>query len=340
MPVARTVEDAAANAVALWLTADAWVPNNALLPMILYRGAIAGGARGPLGGNHAQLTVAGELGGHHLDHCGGQPRVFLALRQIGETGHRHRRAHRRLRGEGHGLLRRRCRAAHHHRGDGDGHYHRRRDAERRAMPAKPLRGAIAPLIATRRHRLRVQPAPHIGGEGGNRRVARLGNLAQRLHDNRIERPAQPVAQRIRRSLTGFADRDRRLRFAGTVGVRGGLNAADRGARPLRLQFAHHARNLFGRAPVEPKRTMPGQHFVHQQAERVDVTTERCALAGQLGRGFGARHAGAHRERRSGHERHATWFDFECDRRRRTRRGPHRVPGIECGAGCEQHRGGQ
>ncbi len=47
MPVARTVEDAAANAVALWLTADAWVPNNALLPMILYRGAIAGGARDP-----------------------------------------------------------------------------------------------------------------------------------------------------------------------------------------------------------------------------------------------------------------------------------------------------
>jgi uncharacterized protein YjlB len=40
MPVARKVEHAASNAVALWLTADGWVPNNSLLPLILYHAAI------------------------------------------------------------------------------------------------------------------------------------------------------------------------------------------------------------------------------------------------------------------------------------------------------------
>lgn len=47
MPVARKVELAASNAVALWFTADTWVPNNPLLPMILYRNAIAGDMRDP-----------------------------------------------------------------------------------------------------------------------------------------------------------------------------------------------------------------------------------------------------------------------------------------------------
>lgn len=47
MPVARQVEDAASNATALWLTAAEWVPNNQKLPMILYRGAIAGDVRDP-----------------------------------------------------------------------------------------------------------------------------------------------------------------------------------------------------------------------------------------------------------------------------------------------------
>lgn len=40
MPIARKVEDAKANAVALWLTPDEWVPNSATLPLILYRAAI------------------------------------------------------------------------------------------------------------------------------------------------------------------------------------------------------------------------------------------------------------------------------------------------------------
>jgi uncharacterized protein YjlB len=39
-PVANTVEDASSNAVALWFTADGWVPNNPVLPAILYRSAI------------------------------------------------------------------------------------------------------------------------------------------------------------------------------------------------------------------------------------------------------------------------------------------------------------
>ena len=44
MPVARKIEDAEANTVALWLTPDEWVPNSATLPMILYRAAISADA--------------------------------------------------------------------------------------------------------------------------------------------------------------------------------------------------------------------------------------------------------------------------------------------------------
>jgi uncharacterized protein YjlB len=44
MPVARKVDDAPANAIALWLTADGWVLNNERLPLILYRAAISAGA--------------------------------------------------------------------------------------------------------------------------------------------------------------------------------------------------------------------------------------------------------------------------------------------------------
>lgn len=47
MPVSRKVEDATSNAVALWLTADGWVPNNERLPMILYRAAIPANAPDP-----------------------------------------------------------------------------------------------------------------------------------------------------------------------------------------------------------------------------------------------------------------------------------------------------
>ena len=39
-PVANIVEDASSNAVAVWFTADGWVPNNPLLPLILYRNTI------------------------------------------------------------------------------------------------------------------------------------------------------------------------------------------------------------------------------------------------------------------------------------------------------------
>ena len=39
-PVANIVEDASSNAVAVWCTADGWVPNNPLLPLILYRNTI------------------------------------------------------------------------------------------------------------------------------------------------------------------------------------------------------------------------------------------------------------------------------------------------------------
>ncbi len=41
MAIARKVEDTASNAVALWFTADAWVPNNPLLPLIFYRNAVS-----------------------------------------------------------------------------------------------------------------------------------------------------------------------------------------------------------------------------------------------------------------------------------------------------------
>ena len=47
MPVARKVNDRAADAVALWLTADGWVPNNERLPLILYRAVIFAGASDP-----------------------------------------------------------------------------------------------------------------------------------------------------------------------------------------------------------------------------------------------------------------------------------------------------
>ena len=40
MPVTRKAEHAVTNAVALWLAADGWVPNNGRLPLILYRAAI------------------------------------------------------------------------------------------------------------------------------------------------------------------------------------------------------------------------------------------------------------------------------------------------------------
>ena len=194
------------------------------------------------------------------------------------------------------------------------------------MPANQLRGAIAPLIATRRHRLRVQPAPHIAGEGGDRRVARLGNLAQRFHDNRIERPAQPVAERIRRSLTGFADRDRRLRFGGAVGARHGLDAADRGARPLRLQLAHDARNFFRRAPVEPERAMAGQHFIHQQAERIDVGGGRNRPAANL---LGAGVLRRHRARQRGHGRIAVGAGAQP-------LGDAEIEQLDLAVGCHQH----
>ena len=41
MAIARKVEDTASNAVALWFTADGWVPNNPLLPLIFYRSAVS-----------------------------------------------------------------------------------------------------------------------------------------------------------------------------------------------------------------------------------------------------------------------------------------------------------
>ena len=44
-PVANTVNDASSGSVALWFTADGWVPNNPRLPLILYRNAIP--AAGP-----------------------------------------------------------------------------------------------------------------------------------------------------------------------------------------------------------------------------------------------------------------------------------------------------
>jgi uncharacterized protein YjlB len=44
MPLARKVDDPPANAIALWLTADGWVPNNERLPLIFYRAAISSGA--------------------------------------------------------------------------------------------------------------------------------------------------------------------------------------------------------------------------------------------------------------------------------------------------------
>jgi hypothetical protein len=47
MPVARMMEDASKNAVALWLTADGWVPNNKRLAAILYPATVCADAPAP-----------------------------------------------------------------------------------------------------------------------------------------------------------------------------------------------------------------------------------------------------------------------------------------------------
>jgi len=52
MAIARKVEDTASNAVALWFTADGWVPNNPLLPLIFYRSAVSS--------SHPDLAAAFE----------------------------------------------------------------------------------------------------------------------------------------------------------------------------------------------------------------------------------------------------------------------------------------
>ena len=47
MPIARRIEHAAAEATALWLTGDGWVPNNERLPLILYRDGVSCDAPDP-----------------------------------------------------------------------------------------------------------------------------------------------------------------------------------------------------------------------------------------------------------------------------------------------------
>ena len=45
--LAKRIDDPKSGAAALWFAADGWVPNNARLPLLFYRGAIRGEGRDP-----------------------------------------------------------------------------------------------------------------------------------------------------------------------------------------------------------------------------------------------------------------------------------------------------
>src|SRR3954468_201698 len=138
------------------------------------------------------------------------------------------------------------------------------------MTAKKTPASIAEFIAACGHRSLVEQAPHVVGQRRDGEITSGRALTERFHHDRVEWPAQLIAEGLWRAVACRADADRRPSLRCAAGEHPRLGAPDRRARSLRLLLADDARLLFGCVGGESERLVAGQELIEQEAERIHV----------------------------------------------------------------------